>query len=124
MHLDLRWNTKYNALSYTTEVLGCPATMIVDDRKISIPRNLSEALTHLTPGLISGNGIAKVEYLWINTICINQQDDGERGYQVKLMRQIYEKAHQIAVWLGIPRCPAHTRHFQIMCNDHLDEGNT
>jgi hypothetical protein len=38
--------------------------------------------------------------LWIDAICINQNDNAEKNYQVRLMRRIYEAAGQVIVWLG------------------------
>lgn len=40
------------------------------------------------------------DYLWLDSICINQRNDGERASQVKLMRKIYGQASQTLVWLG------------------------
>lgn len=39
-------------------------------------------------------------YIWIDQICINQQDDTERGHQIALMGEIYSSARQVLVWLG------------------------
>ncbi|KAI0839706.1 HET-domain-containing protein [Hypoxylon sp. FL0890] len=38
--------------------------------------------------------------LWIDSICINQQDPHERSHQVSIMREIYSKASQVLVYLG------------------------
>ncbi|KAK3392294.1 heterokaryon incompatibility protein [Sordaria brevicollis] len=38
--------------------------------------------------------------LWIDQICVNQDDDNEKSFQVMLMRDIYSAAHQTVVWLG------------------------
>lgn len=38
--------------------------------------------------------------LWIDQLCINQDDDGEKSSQVLLMKDIYSSAHQVVVWLG------------------------
>jgi hypothetical protein len=38
--------------------------------------------------------------LWIDQICINQEDKLEKNQQVPLMREIYTKAFQVFVWLG------------------------
>ncbi|KXX75721.1 Heterokaryon incompatibility protein 6, OR allele [Madurella mycetomatis] len=38
--------------------------------------------------------------LWIDAICIRQDDDIERAEQVKLMGTIYRKASSVRVWLG------------------------
>lgn len=37
---------------------------------------------------------------WIDAICINQDDLEERAAQVKIMSEIYDKAHEVLVWLG------------------------
>lgn len=39
-------------------------------------------------------------YLWVDQICINQQDRAERSSQVRYMTYIYEKAVAVCVWLG------------------------
>ncbi|CAO2654492.1 Nn.00g112250.m01.CDS01 [Neocucurbitaria sp. VM-36] len=39
-------------------------------------------------------------YLWIDQICIDQDDRSERGQQVKLMGQIYASCTRVLVWLG------------------------
>ena len=38
--------------------------------------------------------------LWIDAICINQDDDDERSAQVSHMADIYSKATSVCVWLG------------------------
>jgi hypothetical protein len=38
--------------------------------------------------------------LWIDAICINQADLDERIAQIKIMRQIYQHAHSVLIWLG------------------------
>ncbi|KAF4945222.1 hypothetical protein FGADI_12121 [Fusarium gaditjirri] len=39
-------------------------------------------------------------FIWIDQICINQQDDVEKGNQVQQMKEIYSEAETIIVWLG------------------------
>lgn len=38
--------------------------------------------------------------LWIDAICVNQQDLKERGLQVRIMADIYSKATRVVAWLG------------------------
>jgi hypothetical protein len=40
--------------------------------------------------------------LWVDAICINQDDIEERNRQVKLMAFIYSRALAVLVWLGRP----------------------
>ncbi|KAH8628433.1 hypothetical protein IG631_15690 [Alternaria alternata] len=37
---------------------------------------------------------------WIDYLCINQADLVERAEQVSLMQQVYDRAHEVIVWLG------------------------
>ncbi|KAK4900951.1 hypothetical protein LTR27_002134 [Elasticomyces elasticus] len=39
-------------------------------------------------------------WLWIDALCINQDDDDERGQQVKIMSDIFSAANTVLVWLG------------------------
>lgn len=38
--------------------------------------------------------------MWIDALCINQQDKAEKNHQVPLMRQIYKSAERVFSWLG------------------------
>ncbi|KAI1651113.1 HET-domain-containing protein [Daldinia loculata] len=38
--------------------------------------------------------------LWVDSICINQEDPYERSHQVSIMRDIYSKASQVLVYMG------------------------
>jgi hypothetical protein len=38
--------------------------------------------------------------LWIDALCINQGDDEEKCEQVEKMRTIYQRAREVAIWLG------------------------
>ncbi|KAK3391250.1 heterokaryon incompatibility protein-domain-containing protein [Podospora didyma] len=40
--------------------------------------------------------------MWVDAICINQTDLHEKEGQLVLMRNIYEQAEQVCVWLGEP----------------------
>ncbi|RTE72596.1 hypothetical protein BHE90_012986 [Fusarium euwallaceae] len=40
------------------------------------------------------------EFIWIDSICINQNNTTERNHQVRLMRKIYSSAKVVLVWLG------------------------
>jgi hypothetical protein len=39
-------------------------------------------------------------YLWIDAVCINQENFLERNHQVEMMSDIYGKAEQVCIWLG------------------------
>jgi hypothetical protein len=42
--------------------------------------------------------------LWVDAICINQDQDKEKNAQVILMPKIYSKAHRVLIWLGEDMC--------------------
>lgn len=41
-----------------------------------------------------------IKYIWIDKICINQDDTSERSSQVRLMGNIYSQAIRTLIWLG------------------------
>jgi hypothetical protein len=60
---------------------------------IDIGQNLYEALSHLRLERTS-------RVLWVDAICINQQDVAEKGREVRNMGDIYRLAKCVLVWLG------------------------
>ncbi|KAI1197345.1 heterokaryon incompatibility protein-domain-containing protein [Nemania serpens] len=38
--------------------------------------------------------------LWIDAICINQDDHEERNHQVQMMSRVYTRAKEVCIWLG------------------------
>ena len=41
-----------------------------------------------------------IRTLWVDAICINQVNTGEKEHQIPLMRDIYSKARRVYIWLG------------------------
>jgi hypothetical protein len=60
---------------------------------VAVNVNLGLALQHLRHATES-------RWLWVDAICINQQDLEERADQVKLMGDVYVKAAAVLIWLG------------------------
>ncbi|KAK3722438.1 hypothetical protein LTR37_002430 [Vermiconidia calcicola] len=40
--------------------------------------------------------------LWIDALCINQDDRNEKTHQVAMMGRIYQEAEEVLIWLGEP----------------------
>ncbi|GIZ38747.1 hypothetical protein CKM354_000215100 [Cercospora kikuchii] len=88
----------YDALSYNWGPQhGDKAITIIvaEDQiyKLNIGPNLDTALRHL-------RSEGAVTYLWVDAICINQQDMEEKRVQLPLMNHIYNGASCVRVWLG------------------------
>jgi hypothetical protein len=85
---------KFTALSYTWGSRSDgQQRILVDGCCINITFNLHAGLTHIREK--DSNLV-----LWIDALCINQDDILERNRQVPLMRDIYMVAETVLVWLG------------------------
>lgn len=56
----------------------------------SVTENLFDALIQLSPA----------GYLWVDALCIDQTNFGERSSQILLMGEIYSAAERVIAWLG------------------------
>jgi hypothetical protein len=84
----------FNALSYTWgDFTGC-RTIIVNDRTFIVRRNLWNFLDVYSRKLWNRTA------LWIDQICVDQKNVGERNHQIKFMSTIYSTANAVLVWLG------------------------
>jgi hypothetical protein len=84
----------WEALSYTWGDCAELAGMIViNNRKRKITANLETALRYLRDE-------TDVKLLWVDALCIDQDNNEEKGHQLRLMRFIYEDAAWVRVWLG------------------------
>lgn len=81
----------YEALSYRWSSGKPPSRINCNGKLLAITSNLQEALRRL-------NVVDRL--LWVDSICINQDDVVEKGEQVALMSEIYSKAVRVLVWLG------------------------
>ena len=84
----------YEALSYTWgEPIFSASIECSTEGQLPITENLSTALFHLRLA-------DRLRVLWIDAICINQQDLAERSHQVALLRDTFQRAKNAIVWLG------------------------
>ncbi|PON26267.1 hypothetical protein TGAM01_v204743 [Trichoderma gamsii] len=93
-------DTVFEALSYQWGSPNNPGTAFVKPSTgnaivatFSIGKNLESALRHL-------RYTSKPRTLWIDAICINQNDNAEKAAQVIRMADIYSLAARVVVWLG------------------------
>jgi hypothetical protein len=79
-------------LSYSWGPAVFSEHILVDDKHLPVTPNLLAALKALAQD--------QPRLLWIDAICINQNDLVEKGFQIPLMTEIYRSAKQALVWLG------------------------
>ena len=94
LHISSQDNPLYEALSYTwgEQSLG-KCTIVLNNLPFSITPNVEIALYHLRYEDVT-------RILWIDALCINQLDDEEKSNQVQKMKDIYQRASKVLVWLG------------------------
>jgi len=83
----------FTALSYVWGEPSITEAILVNGKTFEATTNLELALRSLRGDL---NG----KSLWVDAICINQQDIEERSQQVPLMRLLYSRAERVIIWLG------------------------
>lgn len=96
-HSDSRyaWGD-FEALSYTWGDQGDARSILINGSRKDVPRNLEEALRALRGLKETRLGM----HYWVDSLCIDQENEGERNEQVKRMKVIYSQARAIVVWLG------------------------
>lgn len=92
-HASLNQATKYEALSYVWGQPDIGGYIQLDGSDFFVTKNLFLALHHLQYRFQS-------RVLWVDAICINQNDIPERNAQVGIMGSIYSSAARTVVWLG------------------------
>lgn len=83
----------YEAISYCWAEVSSTATIELNGTPVDVPGSAAKVLRQFR--LQSGSRI-----LWIDAVCINQEDLNERSQQVALMGQIYRASQGTLVWLG------------------------
>ncbi|KAK5734367.1 hypothetical protein LTR17_009031 [Elasticomyces elasticus] len=92
-HASLADAPEYSALSY---VWGDPhklAHLVVDGTALRVTSNLEIALRHVRS---SSEDLT----LWVDAVCINQENVEERNEQVAMMGEIYASATSVLIWIG------------------------
>ena len=92
-HYTLNHAKPYQALSY---VWGDPRNqevIQVDGCSFKVTKNLNNFL-------VTYRERYECHVLWIDAVCINQNDIPERNAQIRVMKRIYEDAESVIIWLG------------------------
>lgn len=70
-----------------------PSEIDLDGSTLTITGNLGDALRRLR---LTTEKVT----LWVDAICINQDDHDEKSFQVGMMARIYSAATQVVIWFG------------------------
>jgi hypothetical protein len=92
-HCSLDHAPQYEALSYTW---GSPSR----EHRVTCNGSILRITKTLQDALVCLRYPKEVRTLWIDQLCINQEDIEERNTQVKIMHLIYKGAARTVVYLG------------------------
>ncbi|KAF7897291.1 hypothetical protein EAF00_005519 [Botryotinia globosa] len=86
---------RYEALSYIwdEDERKDKIVVILNGKPFYITSNLHSALLAIRRNNVTSQ-------LWIDAICIDQNDNAEKEKQLRIMHQIYKNATNVRVWLG------------------------
>lgn len=102
-HISREATQPYTAVSYTWGDLQPTETIRLNGKLFCVRPNLLSCLYYLSKNR------RKAEFawtwIWVDAICINQEDDREKSEQVALMSRTYTEARTISVWLGLVSVP-------------------
>jgi len=97
----LRERDKYIAGSYVWGPPEPTMSIVVDGKHFQVRENLFRFLKAFRSRYQS-------QVIWLDAICINQDDMQERSHQVQEMKQIYSGAKCVYSWLGYDKPLPHT----------------
>ena len=84
----------FEALSYAWGDGNLSRRLFCNDSAIKITQSLHDALIHL-------RHLKATRMLWIDAVCIDQNNNDERIVQLPHMKDIYQHANQVVIWLGL-----------------------
>ncbi|KAM3074495.1 hypothetical protein ACMFMG_002702 [Clarireedia jacksonii] len=91
--LSYEWGGVNEKTNHTISVIDPDKALGEGVSSLSIRENLFHALKHL-------RYVDKCRRLWVDAICINQEDLQERGREITKMARIFSLAYRTIVWLG------------------------
>ncbi|KAH8164479.1 hypothetical protein CIB48_g3768 [Xylaria polymorpha] len=94
---DTECEEKYIAISYCWGALPADQALVLTDGS-TIP--VTAKVVHILQEIIHR---ARCNFIWIDAICINQQDPIEKSGQISLMTDIYRSAESVEIWLDTGR---------------------
>lgn len=93
LHVSLGDDSEYEALSYIWGEKRGTKLAYCNNAKVLVAESLSLTLKRFRRE-------PRRRRLWVDAMCINQDDNEDRVQQVRMMGQIYKHAQCVIVWLG------------------------
>lgn len=94
----------YIALSYAWGPPQPTAIITLNCHPHATRYNLWTALKalskHGVPGLDENRAAVCPRHFWMDYLCINQSDVGEKNHQVAMMKDVFSQARYVVAWLG------------------------
>ncbi|KAB8223712.1 heterokaryon incompatibility protein-domain-containing protein [Aspergillus novoparasiticus] len=87
----------YEALSY---VWNNDEDNVINSQRIELNNQTFYVTPNLHAALVRLRNHHLDRVLWVDAICINQDDIAEKSKQIPLMRKIYAQADRVIIWLG------------------------
>lgn len=94
--MDEAWNSEFPSYSCLSYMWGDPEeqhAILMNGKTFKVRRNLWDFLRVAQNKLFNN-------FLWIDALCIDQQNTQERNHQVQQMGNIYSRANMVLLWLG------------------------
>ena len=85
--------SQYEAISYVWGDPNDTVDVTCNGLRVHITISLAEALRNFRDP-------HSVRTLWADALCINQDDNSEKGHQVRRMGDVFANAKRVLVWLG------------------------
>jgi hypothetical protein len=93
---ELAEDLEYNAISYVWGAAPASVTVMCNNKPLAITPTALQMLQYLCQDQTK----TVQSKIWIDAICINQEDADEKSTQIPLMRDIYSRAATVIVWMG------------------------
>lgn len=116
---DLTNDPSFEALSYEWKEKCGTIPVQCDGERLLVTPNCKTALERIRHH-------SDKRFLWIDAVCINQEDKQECNQQVAMMTEIYRKASSVLMWIGegdnrteaaFKHIPTLCRVFEALCED-------
>jgi hypothetical protein len=95
--IDQTQSPPYIAVSYRWGDANQVENILLNGHTFEVPKSIWQFLM-----VLRDSQPGPIDWLWIDSICINQQATLEKSLQVAKMGEIYARAKEVWVWLGQP----------------------